>query len=220
MDFSELVRRRRSIRKVRSGQIDDETIMEILEAGRWAPSPVNVQPWKLIVMKERNREFWDFVANVYVDRPRALEDIARYRDCIFTILIYQDNRRVLNAIEEGQFGKMSAEMIAQWVAESMGCLEENLFLAVYNASLAASLQHKAGSLDGPIREFLNLPEDLELISIMPVGFADESGIAERRPLTEVVCIDRWAEDCQDFEETPEQTLGRGWKTANPWRYTR
>lgn len=43
---------RKSVRSYNDEKISDETIAEILEAGRLAPSWVNVQPWKFIVIKD------------------------------------------------------------------------------------------------------------------------------------------------------------------------
>src|SRR5690349_1509912 len=57
------VLKRRSVRKLTSGPVSDEVIRNILEAGRWSPSSNNSQPARLVVMKERQAEFWDFVAN-------------------------------------------------------------------------------------------------------------------------------------------------------------
>ncbi|MCM1009254.1 MAG: nitroreductase family protein [Fusobacterium sp.] len=43
---------RKSVRSYSEQPISDETLNEILEAGRLAPSWVNVQPWKFIVIKD------------------------------------------------------------------------------------------------------------------------------------------------------------------------
>ena len=45
---------RKSVRKYTSQRIEDTKLEKILEAGRLAPSWVNVQPWKFIVV--RNQE--------------------------------------------------------------------------------------------------------------------------------------------------------------------
>ena len=45
------IKTRRSIRKFTSEEIDDQTIDKIIEAGTWAPSGLNNQPWKFVVVK-------------------------------------------------------------------------------------------------------------------------------------------------------------------------
>ena len=50
-DFYDIIRQRRSIRYFENKEIEKEKIMNILEAGRWAPCSGNRQAWKFIVQK-------------------------------------------------------------------------------------------------------------------------------------------------------------------------
>lgn len=50
--FLELARRRRSVRAYRADPVPGELIEQVLEAGRWAPSAVNIQPWEFIVVTD------------------------------------------------------------------------------------------------------------------------------------------------------------------------
>lgn len=56
MNTLEAIRSRRSIRKFRADSIPRETIEMILEAGIDAPSGKNRQPWRFIVVTEKERE--------------------------------------------------------------------------------------------------------------------------------------------------------------------
>jgi len=47
------IRNRRTIRKFKPDPMDEEKLQMILEAGRWAPSFSNLQPWKFIVIKNQ-----------------------------------------------------------------------------------------------------------------------------------------------------------------------
>lgn len=49
----DLIKRRRSIRHFDGRALPDEQIGMILEAGRWAPSGANVQPWRFIVVTKK-----------------------------------------------------------------------------------------------------------------------------------------------------------------------
>ncbi len=56
MDYDsllELVKKRRSIRKLKSDPIPDEYVDKIIEVARWAPSGANSQPWQFIVIKKK-----------------------------------------------------------------------------------------------------------------------------------------------------------------------
>jgi 5,6-dimethylbenzimidazole synthase len=50
MDLFEAIRDRRSCRNYLPEAIDDNVIESILEAGTWAPSPLNMQPWEFVVI--------------------------------------------------------------------------------------------------------------------------------------------------------------------------
>ncbi len=49
-DLLEIVKHRRSIRRYKPDPIPDELLMKVLEAGRWAATGENDQPWVLIVV--------------------------------------------------------------------------------------------------------------------------------------------------------------------------
>ena len=49
----DVIKKRRSVRKFDGAKIPDECMEQILEAGRWAPSGANAQPWRFIVVTKR-----------------------------------------------------------------------------------------------------------------------------------------------------------------------
>ena len=55
MEFAEVVKTRRSIRKFNSRPVPDEVIRTILEAAMLAPSAGNQQPWRFIVVRDRKK---------------------------------------------------------------------------------------------------------------------------------------------------------------------
>jgi 5,6-dimethylbenzimidazole synthase len=54
MDLFTAIKERRSCRGFLADPVSDETIEKILEAGIWAPSPANNQPWEFIVITSRD----------------------------------------------------------------------------------------------------------------------------------------------------------------------
>lgn len=50
-----IIKRRRSVRRFDGTGIPQETMEQILEAGRWAPSGANAQPWRFIVVTNREK---------------------------------------------------------------------------------------------------------------------------------------------------------------------
>lgn len=54
MEAMEAIKTRRSVRGFTNENVSDEVVGQILEAGRWAPSGLNNQAWRFIVV--RNEE--------------------------------------------------------------------------------------------------------------------------------------------------------------------
>jgi len=52
MEFSELLSTRRSCRTFDATPVTEEQIDAILQAGCWAPSPLNLQPWEFILVTD------------------------------------------------------------------------------------------------------------------------------------------------------------------------
>ncbi len=54
MEFNELVKTRRSCRGFDGAEVTEDQLAFILEAGQWAPSPLNLQPFEFIVITDEN----------------------------------------------------------------------------------------------------------------------------------------------------------------------
>ena len=52
MEFKKLVKERRSYRAFDPTPVSEEQLNVILDAGRWAPSPLNLQPWEFVVITD------------------------------------------------------------------------------------------------------------------------------------------------------------------------
>ncbi len=52
MEFSDLVRMRRSVRRYDDRPVPMQLLERICDAGRWAPSAMNMQPWEFIVVTD------------------------------------------------------------------------------------------------------------------------------------------------------------------------
>lgn len=52
MSFLELAKARRSCRQYRAEPVPEELLQQVLDAGRWAPSALNSQPWEFIIVSD------------------------------------------------------------------------------------------------------------------------------------------------------------------------
>lgn len=68
-DILKLISSRKSVRKYTDKHISDEDLRKILEAGRLAPSWMNVQCWKFIAV--RNQETKDLLSELSIGQPQV-----------------------------------------------------------------------------------------------------------------------------------------------------
>ncbi|MCG2821432.1 MAG: nitroreductase family protein, partial [Candidatus Atribacteria bacterium] len=52
-DILNLIKTRRSVRKYKSQEVPEECLNKILGATRWSPSAANRQPWRFIVVRDK-----------------------------------------------------------------------------------------------------------------------------------------------------------------------
>jgi nitroreductase len=158
------IRNRRTIRKFKSNPIDDEMIQVILEAGRWAPSFSNLQPWRFIVIKDQSTK-------------NALDKAAResvlhlgINEAPVVILVCVDRRiDPLHAIEAG------------------AAATQNMTLAAYSLGLGAGWIGIWGTeAEASIQKIFKLPETVRAVSLVPIGIPDESPEGLRKSVEEFV----------------------------------
>lgn len=169
------VRRRRSIRKLAYGPVSDETIRTILDAGRWSPSSGNSQPVRIVVLKERHKEFWDFVEQTLKLKlqgeqlERALNRLPGYRSGVLTLVFYEDT-----TVANNKPAAAHEKIWKGFAVQAMGMAQVNVWNAIAAAGLAASNQHINYQIEEELRTFLGVPETWESYSIFPVGYPAET----------------------------------------------
>ena len=55
MDFFELVNKRESVRGYINKEVEKEKIIKIIESARVAPSACNAQPWKFVIVNNKEK---------------------------------------------------------------------------------------------------------------------------------------------------------------------
>lgn len=167
MSFLHLAKKRYSERKYLAKEIEPEKVAQILEAGRVAPTAANMQPHHLIVVQsQKGHDQLKKAANVY-NAPLA-------------IIVCADHDR---SWKRPLDGKTTTDIDASIVTD-------HLMLEATDLSLASVwiCYFKADVLKA---EF-NLPDNLEPINILAVGYAGGDGASPdrhdqtRKPLNEIV----------------------------------
>ena len=172
--FSTLLAERRSARRLRLGVFPATLVEELASAARFMPSSFDAQPWRVVVLHERNAEFWDLVTTTIDERlegdrrDRYLARVAGMRDGGMTLLIFED--LALSAPRD----KLTNEEARDHASQAIGMLQFTLWLSLTAHGLATSPQHWHEFLEDVVLSFAGLPDDgFRLVAVMPVGRAAE-----------------------------------------------
>ncbi len=141
MTLLDEIRSRRSIRKYREETVSDQLINEILEAGRWAPSGMNNQPWRFVVIKDKTFKTKlsamthysgivagsDFCVAVFYNSPAGYhreKDIMSIGACIQNMLLYAHHLGI-GSVWLGEILKNKDK-----ISEILGVSQGNEFMAL------------------------------------------------------------------------------------------
>jgi nitroreductase len=173
MEFYEVVRTRRSIRRFKPDPVPDDVLGKVLEAVRIAPSGSNRQPWRFILVKDpamRKRvaeacggQMWIAEAPVVV--------VGCGSDIKYNRGGWMGDRSVLVDVAIG-----FTHLVLAARAEGLGTCWIGDF---DNAGL---------------RDLLGIPEDVNVAAVSPLGYPKDGRFAEpgkRKTLSEITSVDRY-----------------------------
>lgn len=191
---------RRSSKLLGEGEVPIDKVVRALEVACTAPSAHNAQPWRVVVVRDRQvlRELLEAMAEEWRRDLRAdglpdwkVEAIVResmrrtLRASVVVVVCmtmremdrYPDERR--NACER----VMAIQSVAAFI--------QNLLLALHAMGLGACW--RCGPLFAPdaVRRVLDLPEDFEPQALVEIGLPGGTRDAARKPLSEIASLDRW-----------------------------
>lgn len=169
MEVMEAIKGRRAVRRFQDRDIPLEDMRKILEAGIWAPSGSNVQPWEFVVVMER-----DNVEKVKLLSPGMFGNPA-------ALVVLCVNRKL--AERGGKLGKESALMDVSMAAQ-------NMMLMAYSLGIGSCpvLSFNKAAL----RELLNIPGHVEPVLILIFGYPKVWPKPPRRkPLREVAHVEEY-----------------------------
>ena len=160
----EAIKSRRTIRRFKPNPIDEERIQMILEAGRWAPSFSNLQPWRFIVIKDQG------LKNTLDKATRESVLHLGINEAPVVILVGVDRRiDPLHAIEAG------------------AAATQNMTLAAHSLGLGAGWIGIWGTeAEAAIQKIFKLSETTRVVSLLPIGDPAESPQGDRKPLEEFI----------------------------------
>lgn len=173
MDVFEAIFERRSIRKFENKPVPEELILKILEAGRWAPSAGNVQPWEIVVVK--NPETRKKLAYAALNQGFVAEAPVVFVVCV-------DLERA-----EWAYGGRGKTL---YCYQDSAAAIQNMLLAVHALGLGACWV--GAFYEDPVREILGIPSTYRPIALIPIGYpASKPGKTPRRSLKQIIHLEKF-----------------------------
>ncbi len=193
------IRNRRSIRKYKTDPLAEKDLDQIIEAARLAPSGTNRQPWRFVLLTDDNEK--QKVAGAVV-QPFVLEAPAVFVCCLdrkaYTKGMVEKRMKELvqmNVISEEAAGyiykrKMPDEVddvvIPAGAYVDLGIAVEHMALTAESLGLGSCWVRLFNPQQ--VHEALGLPEQIEVVALLPVGYPAESPSPRPRLSREEIMI--------------------------------
>jgi len=157
MDIFELIKTRRSIRKFTEEPVSDKVVNSIIEAGTWAPSGLNNQPWKFAVIRDNQLK-------------ADLSELTHYSKIVLSanvlIAVFLDHSLGYDRTKDVQ---------------AIGSCMQNMLLFIHSIGLGAVWLGQILKNKDKVLQLIEGPEDLELMAVLALGYpAAEGGKGNRK----------------------------------------
>ena len=169
MDIKEVIQKRYSCRSYEDTPVPEEKLKSILEAARLAPSASNRQPYKFIIVKnkEKREKLAEAAAGqIFIgEAPIIIAGVSLEPERIMSCKVPAYAVDIAIAMEH---------MALQAFAEGLG-----------TCWIGAFSQEEA-------KKVLEIPEEYKIVALMPFGYpADSPGPKDRKNLDELVSYEKY-----------------------------
>ena len=211
-DVLGLMKTRRSIRRYKQKDVPDELLEKIMEAGRWAPSGDNGQPWRFIVVR-------------HPETKKAMGKLAtegsgrRFTAEFFTGRMQERFEGLQDPAKKAKaFQKLRTGVVSSFLADApviiVVCAKLDVWDVPYDAAMATqNMQLMAHALglgtcvvvapvcdmrdDIKTMKLLNVPHGYKIMAPLAVGYPDESpNPRPRLPLKDIVYYEEFGEEAR------------------------
>jgi len=176
MELLKLIRSRRTIRKFKNKAIPRAMVIKIIEAGRWAPSAHNLQPWKFVVISNKNKikniaDILDKNAyGLFAGFNIVMRDTARnIKKAPVLLAIYSTE---LISKKFRRLGHPYSGIGTIYEIQSIACAIENILLYIHSLGLGAAWYGMALFCETEINRILK--QSNKLHAIISFGYQSET----------------------------------------------
>lgn len=151
----DLLAERWSPRSFADRSLDDEQIGSMLEAARWAPSCFNEQPWSFLVAKREDREGFERLASCLMDGNAWAKEAPVLLLATARLAFERNDKPNRHALHD------------------VGLAAQSLVIQAQALGLST---HQMAGFDGErARQLLGIPEGIDPVSMIAVGYRAEPG---------------------------------------------
>lgn len=213
-DLADIIKSRRSIRSWQDKEVPENLLLRAIELATWAPSGGNQQNWRFYLIM--NRDTINAIADAVEENTgqmaswpevSSLGDIAarfgqrasffRNAPAAIAVAAGQYQSLVDKILADREKVDPQAAKIRQWrnIADSriqsVAAAIAYLLLVLHQMGLGAVWMTGPMQAKGEIEKILSVPQELDIIAFIPVGYPGESpSPKERKPVEEVTEIIR------------------------------
>ncbi|MEM3602227.1 MAG: nitroreductase family protein [Candidatus Bathyarchaeia archaeon] len=179
-NLSEVIKNRRSIRKFKPDPIPEEVLFSVLEAARWAPSWANTQCWEFILIKDVKVK--EELSKTLKPKNPAIEAVKQA-----PVVIAALGRRGVSGFYKGS----PVTDKGDWLMFDVALAVQNLILEAHNLGLGSVI---IGALNfQEASKILNLPENIELVALIPIGYPDGAPKpTSRKEISNIIHYDKYS----------------------------
>ncbi|MDR3122139.1 MAG: nitroreductase family protein [Clostridiales bacterium] len=169
MSVLDVIKTRRSIRKYQSKPVEEEKLLQVLEAGRLAPAANNAQEWKFIAVRD---------PELIKKLVPACGGQSFVGEAPVVLVICADGEEKI--------------MYCGQPARAIDCSIALSFMILEAAELGLGTCWLGYFSNDKVKRVLNIPADKNVVAVTPLGYANESPAPRpRKSVDEVVAYDGW-----------------------------
>lgn len=181
----EIIKKRRTVKKFLRNNVEFEKIQKIIDAGMWAPSAGNVQPWKFIVVQNQ-------------DKKEGIEKAAFHQEWLSSAPVLV----VVCAIVDKSKRYYGVRGERLYVVQDCAASIQNMLLEATSLGVGSAW---VGAFDETeLKRVIDIPDEARPQAIIAFGYSD--GIVVAPPKKEL-------SSCLYFEKYGEKEIKR--KTLFP-----
>lgn len=178
----DVIMSRTSIRSFTGDPVPQDQLETILKAGMAAPTAMNGQPWRFVVVTDKEK-----IANVFGAGPRS----GMFTTAGAVIVVCGQTTSMGRPF--GQPDAPEQEMPNMFWFEDCSAAAENILLAAHALGLGAvwTAGYPAEERIAPVAAALGLPENVKPLCIIPVGVPAEDPAPKDKWKPEFIHWEQW-----------------------------